>query len=243
MEAVRGLQHRCIHFLHFSLSNLSVTEFAKFIFFILLHLFVVRLGPFSLSMVHELFKSVSIYFFLSFWVWIHRNLFIHIHVSIHRKILIIVHFIFFYLLHFFTMISHKAVGSQLIDIICVATSWIYCFAWDQLLKNKFDIGISFPFRWRQVVVRFRLSILLLHHAIKDLDELTVAVLLHLHALKGMLCDFYSTCNLSPTRAIKHLIASRIYLLGRWWVSKRKASLISCRIWVHRLLDVITVVIE
>jgi hypothetical protein len=111
MEAFRSLQHSCIHFLHFSLSNLSVTKFAKFIFFILLHLFVVRLSPFSLSMVHELFKSVSIYFFLSFWVLIHWNLFIHIHISFHREILVIVHFIFFYLLHFFSMISHKAVGS------------------------------------------------------------------------------------------------------------------------------------
>ena len=111
MEAIRGLQHGCIHFLHFSLSNLSVTEFAKFIFFILLHLFVVCLSPFSLSMVHKLFKSVSIYFLLSFWVWIHWNLFIHIHVSVHREILVIVHFVFLHLLHFFSMISHKAVGS------------------------------------------------------------------------------------------------------------------------------------
>jgi hypothetical protein len=60
VEALWGLKHGHIHFCHFLLRYLLVTEFTKTIFFLLLNLLVVSSCSLSLAHIHESLNGISV---------------------------------------------------------------------------------------------------------------------------------------------------------------------------------------
>ena len=158
MEAIGGLDHHAVAIFHFPLCNLLITKFTHFLLTLLLDLFVIDGRPLLFLRVHECCIVHLLYFLLVRW---HELL---CATSAMRRRVNHVHILF--LLHDLGLSRrwHLAIKLRAAHV-----------------EDRFEVLQFLFLRTAHLIVA--LLALALESACDDLDELAVAIALHLDALK------------------------------------------------------------